>query len=180
VDCDASGSGFVVVLHQQDRSIAVYSRAIATQHVKLAAYERELIGLVQTVHHLHPYLWGLSFIIRTNHYSLKFLLDQHLSTIPQYTWVSKLFGCDFQVVFQPGKHNMAADALSRRDQETVTMHAISMTTFQMFETISEEAQHLSEVQEKREQIQKGVTAEGWSLADDFITYQGKKFMPASS
>jgi hypothetical protein len=106
-------------------------------------------------------------------------LDQRLSTIPQHTWVSKLLGYDFQVVFQPGKHNMAAYALSRREEETTTVHAISVTTFQLFETFREEAQHLSEVQEKREQIQKGVASEGWSLADDFVMYQGKNFMPPS-
>jgi hypothetical protein len=110
-------------------------------------------------------------------------LDQRLSTIPQHTWVSKLFGYDFQVVFQPGKHNMAADALSRREEETATMHeisAISVTSFQLFEAFKEEAQHLPEVQEKREQIQKGVAAGGWSLADEFVMYQGKIFMPTSS
>jgi hypothetical protein len=163
VDCDASGSGFGAVLHQQEGPIAFYSRAIAPQHAKLAAYERELIGLVQAVRHWRPYLWGRSFIIRTDHYSLKFLLDQRLSTIPQHTWVSKLFGYDFQVVFQPGKHNMAADALSRREEETATMHeisAISVTSFQLFEAFKEEAQSLPEIQEKREQIQKGVAAGG--------------------
>jgi hypothetical protein len=63
------------------------------------------------------------------------------------------------VVFQPGKHNMVADALSRCEEETTTVHAISVTTFQLFEAFREEAQHLSEVQEKREHIQKGVAAE---------------------
>jgi hypothetical protein len=72
-------------------------------------------------------------------------LDQHLSTIPQHTYVSKLFGYNFQVVFQPEKHNMAADALSRHEEEIATMHTIFVTTFQLFEAFREEAQHLSEV-----------------------------------
>jgi hypothetical protein len=59
--------------------------------------------------------------------------------------VSKLFDYDFQVVFQLGKHNMDADALSRHEGETSTVHAISVTTFQLFEAFREEAQHLSEV-----------------------------------
>jgi hypothetical protein len=97
--------------------------------------------------------------------------------------VSKLFGYDFHVVFQPGKHNMVADALSRHEEETATMHeisVISVTTFHPFEAFREEAQHLPEVQEKREQIQKGMAAGGWSLADEFVMYQGKNFMPTSS
>jgi hypothetical protein len=95
MDCDALGSGFGAILHQQDGLMAFYSRAIAPQHVKLTSYERELIGFVEADRHWRPYLWGRSFIIRIDHYNLKFLLDHRLSTISQHIRVSKLFGYDF-------------------------------------------------------------------------------------
>jgi len=84
VDCDASGTGFDAVLHQGSEPLAFFSRPFAARHVKLAAYERELIGLVQSVRHWRPYLWGRRFLVRTDHYSLKYLLFQRLSTIPQH------------------------------------------------------------------------------------------------
>lgn len=115
VDCDASGSGFGAVLHQGARPIAFFSRPFAARHLKIAAYERELIGLVQAVRHWRPYLWGCRFIIRTDHYSLKYMVDQRLSTIPQHQWISKLFGYDFAVEYRSGCLNIVADALSRRD-----------------------------------------------------------------
>lgn len=91
IKCDASGSSFgVVLLHQGDGPSAFYSRPITPRHAKLAAYERELIGLVQAVRHWRPYLWGRAFTVRTDHYSLKFILDQRLSTIPQYQWVEQV------------------------------------------------------------------------------------------
>jgi hypothetical protein len=84
VDCDASGSGFGAVHHQGAGPLAFFSRTIAPHHAKLAAYEREVIDLVKAVHHWWPYLWTRPFVVRTNHFSLKYLLDQRLSIIPQH------------------------------------------------------------------------------------------------
>jgi hypothetical protein len=112
---DASGSGFGAVLHQGDGAFAFFSRQIALCHAKLVAYERELIGLVQAVRHWHPYLWGCIFIIHIDHFSLKFLLNRRLSTIPQHQWASKLLGFDFQVKYKPSTTNAVANVLSWHD-----------------------------------------------------------------
>jgi hypothetical protein len=138
IACDASGSGFDAVLHQGDGAIAYISRPIALHHQKLPAYERELIGLVKVVRHWWPYIWGRPFTIRTDHYDMKFLLDQLLSTIPQHTWVSKLFGYDLTVEYRQGKLNGAADALSHWEEDTVVVHAISSPTFELFNKLQDE------------------------------------------
>jgi hypothetical protein len=65
-----------------------------------------------------PYLWGHAFLVRTDHYSLKFLLDQRLLMIPKHHWVGKLLAFDFSVEYKPGAMNTIADALSRRDTST--------------------------------------------------------------
>lgn len=117
VECDASGTGFGAVLHQGGGPIAFFSRQIAVRHAKLAAYERELIGLVQAVRHWRPYLWGWEFVVRTDHYSLKFPINQRLATILQHQWASKLLWFDFKVEFKSGAQNIVADALSRRNMD---------------------------------------------------------------
>jgi hypothetical protein len=117
VDTDASWSGFGAVLHQGAGPLAFFSRPFAARHLKLAAYERELIGVVQAVRHWRPYLWGRHFVIRTDHFRLKYLLDQRLSMVSQHQRVSKLFGFDFDVEYWPGRLNTVADALSRKDAE---------------------------------------------------------------
>jgi hypothetical protein len=75
VECDASSHGFGAVLVQDGHPLAFFSRSVAPQHRVLTAYERELIGLVQAVRHWRPYLWGRRFVVKTDHYNLKYLLD---------------------------------------------------------------------------------------------------------
>jgi hypothetical protein len=129
VDCDAFGADFSTMLHQGDGAIVFFSRAVAPHHQKLQASECELIGFLKVVRHWRPYLWGRAFLVRTEHYSLKFLLDQRLSTIPQHTWVSKLFGYDLSVEYRPRKLNRAVDALSRHDEETTAINSILALQF---------------------------------------------------
>jgi hypothetical protein len=180
VDCDASGSGFGAVLHQGDGAIAYFSRAVAPQHAKLPAYERELIGLVKAVKHWRPYIWGRPFTVRTDHWSLKFLLDQRLTTIPQHTWVSKLFGYDFSVEYRPGKQNVAADALSRRDETAPALHSISSPAFTIFEELRAELSTNQQAQQQRDQIAAGTAPAGWTEVDGLLLFQGKAFVPDAS
>jgi hypothetical protein len=157
VNCDASGTGFGAVLHQEAGPIAFYSRPVAPQHSKLAAYERELIGLVKAVRHWRPYLWSRSFVVRTDHYALKFLLDQRLSRIPQHTWVSKLFGYDFMVEFNPGRTNTVVDALSRCKEDQASVLLLSTPTFQFFDDFRKETASHPNVIKIKQQIEQGTS-----------------------
>jgi hypothetical protein len=182
VECDASGSGFGAVFHQGDGPLAFYSRSIAARHAKLAAYERELIGLVQAVQHWRPYLWGREFTVRTDHYSLKFILDQRLSTIPQHQWVSKLFGYDFSVEYRPGRLNTVADALSRRDAEEELLEACALLTpcFALYDDLRSEIAASAELSDLRSRILSGQLDTPWSCHDYLILYGCRVHVSSSS
>ena len=140
VDYDASGAGFDAVLHQDAGPLAFFRQPFVAHHLELAAYERKLIELVHAVRHWRPYLWGRHFLVHIDHYSLKFLLDQRLSTVPQHQWISKFFGFDFAVEYCPGHLNIMVDALSRRGMEEGTTpvpaaHALSGPMFALFDDI---------------------------------------------
>ena len=191
VDCDASGSGFGAVLHQDGAPIAFFSRPFAARHLKVAAYERELIGLVQAVRHWRPYLWGRAFIVRTDHYALKYMLDQRLSTIPQHHWISKLFGFDFRVEYHFGKTNVVADALSRRDGDSPLLaalldvgvlftSALSAPSFQLFDDLRRELGADPVLRARLDAVAAGLHGDTWSVQDGLLLHRGRVFIPSTS
>jgi hypothetical protein len=170
INCDASGTGFGATLHQGDGAIAYFSRPAALHHQKLPGYERELIGLVNVVGHWWPYIWGRPFTVRTDHYSLKFLLDQHLSTILQHTWVSKLFGYDLMLEYRLGKLNGAADVLSRRAEEVAAVNTILALMFELFDKLRLESESDPQTTSLRVKLLAGEAHEGWSLHEDLLLF----------
>jgi hypothetical protein len=123
------------VLIQDKHPLTFFSRPVAPRHQSLAAYERELIGLVLAIRHWRPYLWARRFVVRTDHFSLKYLLDQWLATIPQHHWVRKLLGFDFTVEYKAGATNAVADAPSRRDTEDGTVLAVLAPRFDFIDQL---------------------------------------------
>ena len=179
MECDASGSGIGAVLHQDSGAIAFFSRALPPRHRGLAAYERELIGLAQAVRHWRPYLWGRSFVVRTDHQPLKFILDQRLATIPQYHWVSKLLGFDFTVEYKPGRTNVVADALSRRDAKEATLLVVSAPSFNLLEAFRAAASTDEGMRQMLARVEAGALGDQWKIVDGLITYKNRLFVPAT-
>lgn len=59
------------------------------------------------------YLQDRHFVIKTDQQSLKYLLENKLSTPFQQKWLSKLLGFDYEIQYKQGTTNKVADALSR-------------------------------------------------------------------
>jgi len=49
-----------------------------------------------------------------DHHSLKFFIEQRISTPEQQKWVTKLLGYDYEIIHYKGKENVVVDALSRK------------------------------------------------------------------
>ena len=181
VECDASSHGFGAVMVQGGHPIAFFSRAVAPRHQALAAYERELIGLVLAVRHWRPYLWGRRFIVKTDHYSLKYLLDQRLATLPQHHWVGKLLGFDFSVEYKPGSTNVVADALSRRDTpDDGALLALSAPRFDVLDRLRQAQLTDPALTAIRDEVQAGTKRAPWEVVDGMVQYAGRLYLPPSS
>lgn len=137
------------------------------------------IGL-SVVRRWRTYLWRGAFVVRTNHYSLKYLLDQRLSTIPQHRWLSNLFGYDFEVKFQSGKLNNVADALSCQDADPGVLLAITSAQFHIFNDLHRETEMDADSVALKEKISRGKLVGQWPVTDRLITYNRKMFVQPSS
>ncbi|KAK9057995.1 hypothetical protein SSX86_022835 [Deinandra increscens subsp. villosa] len=114
IECDASSDGVGAILSQKDHPVAYFSKGFSPSNRFKSAYDRELLALVLAVQKWSHYLLGRHFLIRTDHYTLKFLLEQRITTTEQQRLLLKLMPYDFSIVHKAGKENKGADALSRR------------------------------------------------------------------
>ncbi|GKA70256.1 putative mitochondrial protein [Tanacetum coccineum] len=113
VETDASGIGLGAVLQQGGHPIAYLSKTLASKHQSLSTYKKEFMAVVMALEKWRGYLLDRHFKIRTNHFSLKYFLDQRLSTPFQTKWLPKLLGFDYEISYKKGADNAATDALSR-------------------------------------------------------------------
>jgi hypothetical protein len=98
---------------------------------------KELLALVAAVKKWRPYLLGHFFIIRTNHQSLKFLLEHKIGTPMQQRWVSKLLGYEFVVEYKKGQENKVADALSRMNEDKLQTTSLAVISYPSLEWLLE-------------------------------------------
>jgi hypothetical protein len=152
---------------------------MAPIHAVLAAYECKLITLTHAVKHWRPYLWGRSFVVKTDNYNLKYLLNQRLSTIPQHHWINKLMGFDFIVEYKPGKTNTVADALSRCDTDAGESLALSSLTFHLWNELRLQADEHEVYKRILTDVQAGRKGPDWEIVDDLVMKARRVFVLAS-
>ncbi|KAK9189481.1 hypothetical protein WN943_018078 [Citrus x changshan-huyou] len=113
IECDASGIGIGAVLTQTNQPIAYYSEALKGTILLLSTYEKEMLAVVKSIWKWRPYLLGKPFTVRTDQKSLKYLLEQRITTPAQARWLPKILGYDYKIEYKRGPENQAADSLSR-------------------------------------------------------------------
>jgi hypothetical protein len=115
--CDASGKGIGAVLMQEGRPLAFTNKQPSERNLGKSMYEKEMLAILHAMDLWLPYLLGKRFQIKTDHQSLKYFLEQCLSSPEQQKWVTKLFGYDYEIIYKKGKENVVADALSRKYED---------------------------------------------------------------
>ncbi|GBM78131.1 Retrovirus-related Pol polyprotein from transposon 297 [Araneus ventricosus] len=118
LDTDASNEGIGAVLSQnignEERVIAYFSKSLGKPERNYCVTHKELLAIVKSIEHFHHYLYGRKFLLRTDHASLRWLLNFKEPEGQIARWIQRLQEYDFEIQHRKGTSHGNADALSRR------------------------------------------------------------------
>ncbi|GBM61469.1 Retrovirus-related Pol polyprotein from transposon 297, partial [Araneus ventricosus] len=83
---------------------------------------KELLAIVKSIERFHHYLYGRKFLLRTNHASLRWLLNFREPEGQVARWIQRLQEYDFEIQHRKGTSHRNADALSRRSCKESCKH----------------------------------------------------------
>ena len=101
---------------QEGRVIAYGSRQLKIHEKNYPTHDLELAAVVFALKSWRHYLYGERFEVFSDHKSLKYIFTQKELNLRQRRWMEYLEDYDFSLQYHPGKANVVADALSRREQ----------------------------------------------------------------
>ncbi|GJW70274.1 putative reverse transcriptase domain-containing protein [Tanacetum coccineum] len=141
VYCDASKQGFGCVLMQRGKVIAYASRQLKKHEKNYTTHDLELGAVVFALKIWRHYLYGTKSVIYTDHKSLQYIFDQKDLNMRQRRWIELLSDYECEIKYHPGKANVVADALSRKERlKPRRVRAMSITIHSRLKTKILEAQ----------------------------------------
>ncbi|GKD85411.1 putative reverse transcriptase domain-containing protein [Tanacetum coccineum] len=115
VYCDASHKGLGAVLMKKEKVIAYASRQLKILEKNYTTHDLELGAVVFALKMWIYYLYDTKYVVFTDHKSLQYILDQKKLNMRQCQWLELLSDYDCEICYHPGKANVVADALSRKE-----------------------------------------------------------------
>nr|GFB84595.1 putative reverse transcriptase domain-containing protein [Tanacetum cinerariifolium] len=112
---DALIKGLDAVLMQREKVIAYGSRQLKVYEKNYTTHDLELGAIVFALKIWRHYLYGTKCIVFTKYKSLQHILDQKELSMRQRRWLELLSDYDCEIHYYPGKANVVADALSRKE-----------------------------------------------------------------
>ncbi|GKC32604.1 putative reverse transcriptase domain-containing protein [Tanacetum coccineum] len=128
VYCDASNQGLGCVLMQRGKVIAYASRQLKIHEKNYTTHDLELGAVVFALKTWRHYLYGTKSVIYTDHKSLQHIFNQKELNMRQRRWIELFSDYECEIRYHPGKANVVADALSRKERvKPRRVRAMAMT-----------------------------------------------------
>ncbi|GJW61370.1 putative reverse transcriptase domain-containing protein [Tanacetum coccineum] len=125
---DASNQGLGCVLMQRGKVIAYASRQLNIHEKNYTTHDLELGAVVFVLKTWRHYLYGTKSVIYTDLKSLQHIFDQKELNMRQRRWIELFSDYECKTRYHPGKANVVADALSRKERvKPRRVRAMAMT-----------------------------------------------------
>ncbi|KAI3684814.1 hypothetical protein L6452_34040 [Arctium lappa] len=150
---DASKLGLGCVLMQRGKVIAYASRQLKDHEKNYPTHDLELAAVVFALKLWRHYLYGTKCTLFIDHKSLKYIFDQKDLNMRQRRWLDILKDYDCELLYHPGKANVVADALSRKNygsEVKVTLNRIDVISCLVEDIKRSQVEALREVNLKDE------------------------------
>lgn len=181
VETDASSGGVGAVLTQESHPIAYYSKTLGTRASLKPIYEKELMAIVFAILKWRHYLLGRKFLVKTDQSSLKFLLNQREVGVEYQKWLMKIMGFDFDIIYNPGVTNKAADALSRKTDGEIILSAMLTSHNIDWEALNKSVQQDTLLGPIIKRLEAGEEVlPGFTFEHSQLLYKGRYVLPKTS
>ncbi|GKD96324.1 putative reverse transcriptase domain-containing protein [Tanacetum coccineum] len=111
----------ILALPEGSENFVVHEKNYTTHDLELGA-------IVFALKMWRHYLYGTMCVVFTDHKSLQHILDQKELNMRQRHWLELLSDYDCEIRYHPGKANVVADALSRKERsKPLRVRALVMT-----------------------------------------------------
>ncbi|GJX76749.1 putative reverse transcriptase domain-containing protein [Tanacetum coccineum] len=126
--CDISKKSLGAVLMQREKVISYASCQLKIYEKNYTTHDLELGAVVFALKIWRHYLYGTKCMVFTDHKSLQHILNQKELNMRQRHWLELISDYDCEICYHPGKANVVADALSRKERDQpLRVRALVMT-----------------------------------------------------
>ncbi|GJU14408.1 putative reverse transcriptase domain-containing protein [Tanacetum coccineum] len=122
------GRGISDLEGQRGKVIAYASRHLKIYEKNYTTHDLELGAVVFALKIWRHYLYGTKSVIYTDHKSLQHIFNQKDLKMHQHRWIELFIDYDCEIRYHPGKANVVANALSRKERiKPKRVRAMNMT-----------------------------------------------------
>ena len=145
-DASISGVGAVLIQYQEDQKlhpVAYASRSLSAAERNYSITELETLAVVWALSRFHPYLYGQSVTVVTDHAAVRAILETPSPSGKHARWWTRVYGSglkDIKIVYRAGRLNCAADALSRSPCEEDSTEGVAEQELQVASVQSQPTQ----------------------------------------
>ncbi|GJS79199.1 putative reverse transcriptase domain-containing protein [Tanacetum coccineum] len=125
---DASNKGLAAMLMQREKVIAYASRQLKIHEKNYTTHDLELGAVAFALKIWRHYMYETKCTVFTDHKILQHILNKKEFNMKQRRWLELLSDYDCEIRYHPGKANVVANALSKKERDQpLRVRALVMT-----------------------------------------------------